>query len=149
MVGLSLSLSDEGWGRDGIVCSQEQGVGGIPLALKSCCQTLEDLVVPPGVVALCKAGLTTSQDMFESRWSWAEGTGWVLAIPLVEVFLRWEHIIGGSDDEADVACLHFPELPPTEPSPLQVFPPHPLSLLDKRDSLCASFRLLLTAHLLM
>lgn len=32
--------------------------GGIPLALKSCCQTLEDLVVPC-VEALCKACRTT------------------------------------------------------------------------------------------
>ncbi len=67
MIGLFLSLSDEGWGRDGIGCSQGQGVGGIPLALKSCCQTLEDLVVPPGVSALYEAGLTTGQDMFESN----------------------------------------------------------------------------------
>ncbi len=102
-----------GWlGHDVIGCSQGQGVGCNPLALKSCCQTLEDLVVPAGVAALCEAGLTTCQDVFESRWSWAEGTGWVLAIPLVEVFWRWEHIIGGSDDEADVTCLHFTELPP-------------------------------------
>ncbi len=118
------------------------------LLLSRAAARLEDLVVPSDVSALYEAGLTTGQDMFESRWSWAEGTDWVLAIPLVEVFWRWEHIIGGSDDEADVACLHFPKLPPAELSPLQAFPPHPLSLLDKRDSLCASFRLLLTAHLL-
>ena len=88
MVGLFLSRSDEGCGRDGTGCSQGEGVGGFPLVLKSCCQTLEDLVVPPGVAALCEAGLTTGQDVFESRWSWAEGTGWVLAIPLMEVFLE-------------------------------------------------------------
>lgn len=138
MVGLFLSLSDKCWCRDGIGSSQGQGVGGIPLTLKGCCQTLEDLVVPPGVAILCEAGLTPAQDVFESRWSWAEGTSWVLAIPLVEVFWRWEHNIGSSDDEADVVCLHFPELPPAELSPLQAFPPHPLSLLGKRDSLAAS-----------
>ena len=45
------------------------------------------------LVVLCEAGLTTSQDVSESHWSWA--------IPLVEVSWRWEHIIGISDDEAD------------------------------------------------
>ena len=70
--------------------------------------------MPPDVASLCEAGLTTSQDVFESRWSWTEGTGWILTIPLMEVFWRWEHIIGGSDDEADVACLHFPKRPPAE-----------------------------------
>ncbi|ROL48104.1 hypothetical protein DPX16_2686 [Anabarilius grahami] len=50
-----IDLHPEVWGRDGVGCSQGQGVGGIPLALKSCCKTLEDLVVPPGVAALCKA----------------------------------------------------------------------------------------------
>jgi hypothetical protein len=39
--------------------------------------------VPPGVAALCEASLTTCQDVFESCCSWAEGTDWVLAIPLV------------------------------------------------------------------
>ena len=53
--------------------------------------------MPPGVAALYEAGLTPSQDVFESRWSWADSTGWVLVIPLVEVFWRWEHIIGSSD----------------------------------------------------
>jgi len=139
---------DEGSGRYGTGCSQGQGVGGNPLVFKSCCQTLEDLVVPSGVAALCEAGLTIGQDLFESHWSCAEGTGWILTIPLMEVFWRWKHIIGGSDDEADVACLHFSEHPPAKLSPLQVFPPHPLSLLGKRDGLCISFRLLLTVHLL-
>lgn len=68
----------------------------------------------PGITTLCEAGLATGQDVLKSRWSWAEGTGWVLAIPMVEVFWRWEHIIGGSDDEADVACLRFPEVPPAK-----------------------------------
>ncbi|KAL6460683.1 hypothetical protein MHYP_G00306490 [Metynnis hypsauchen] len=75
MFGLFLPLLGEGWGREGLDCSHGQGVGGIPLALKNCCQTFEDLVVPPGVAALCEAGLTTGQDVFERRWSWAEGTG--------------------------------------------------------------------------
>ena len=104
--------------------------------------------MPPGVADGGQAGHTTGQDVFESRWGWAEGTGLVLAIPLVEVFWRWEHIICSSDDEADVACLHFPELPPTELTPLQSFPLHPLSLLDKRDGLRTSFTLILTVHLL-
>ncbi len=58
------------------------------LLLSRAAARLEDLVVPSDVSALYEAGLTTGQDMFESRWSWAEGTDWVLAIPLVEVFLE-------------------------------------------------------------
>ena len=78
MVGLFLSLSDECccWWCDGSGGSHGQGVDGISLAFKHCCQTLEDLVVPPGVAALCEAGLTTGQDVFESCWCWTEGTGW-------------------------------------------------------------------------
>lgn len=140
--------SDECWCREGSGSSLGQGVGGIPLALKGCCQNLEDLVMPPGVATLCEAGLATIKDVFVSRRSWAEGTGWVLAIPLVEVFWRWEHILRSSDDEVDVACFHFLELPPAEFSPLQTFPPGPLSVLGKRDSLCTYFCLLLLAYLL-
>ena len=69
--------------------------------------------MPPGVADLCDTSLTTGQYVFESRWSWAEGTVWVLAIPLVGGFFL-EHIIDSSEDEADVACLHVPELPPAD-----------------------------------
>lgn len=83
----SLSLLNEcQW--DGIDCTQGQGVVDIPPALKGCCQTLEDLVVPPGIAALCEAGLTTSQDMVESHWRWTEGTGWVLTNTTDRGFLK-------------------------------------------------------------
>lgn len=126
---------DKCWCRDGIDSSQGQGVGGVPLTLKGCSQTLEDQVVPPGVPTLCEARHRPAQDVLESRWSWTEGTGWILATPLVGVFWRWDHIIGSSDDEADVVSLHFLELPLAEHSPLQAFPIHPLSPFGKRDGL--------------
>lgn len=49
-------------------------IDGIPPTLNGCCQTLEELVVSLGVAALFKAGLITDQGVFESHWSWAEGT---------------------------------------------------------------------------
>lgn len=42
---------------DGIGRSEGQGVDGIPLTFNVCCETLEDLVVSPGVTTLCEARL--------------------------------------------------------------------------------------------
>lgn len=102
-----------------LVALRGKRVDDFPLSFKSSCQTLKNMIVPPSVATLCETSFTTSQYVLKSCWSWAEGTGWVLAIPLVEIFWRWEHIIGSSNDEADVACLHFPEVPPSELSSLK------------------------------
>lgn len=102
--------------------------------------------MPPGVSALCEAGLATSQDMPESCWSWTEGAGWILPIPLMQIFCRWKYIIHRSYYEADVAFFHLPLLTPVDLSPLKAFPLHPLPLFSKRDSLRASRSLLLPAH---
>lgn len=52
---------------------------------QSWCQGLEDLIVSPGLSPLREAGPAACHDVFESCWSWAEGTGWILAEPLFAI----------------------------------------------------------------
>lgn len=40
------------------------------------------------------------------------------------------YTVGGSDDEADLASFHLPQISPSELKVLQVFPASPLPLLD-------------------
>ncbi len=39
----------------------------------------------PGVSPLREAGLAACHDVFESCWSWAEGIGWILKVPLLTI----------------------------------------------------------------
>ena len=58
----------------GVCCSWWQLVVLALLAFRSCCQALEELIVPPGVSPLRKEGLAACHDVLESCCSWAEGT---------------------------------------------------------------------------
>lgn len=66
----------------------------------------------PGVVALHEAELTICHDVFGSRWSWAESTGWILAKPLMEILWCF----------GPTASIHF-VLQGKQPSDLLPSPP--------------------------
>lgn len=40
---------------------------------------------------MCETGLAACHDVFESSWSWAEGTGWILTVPLFAIIWLWKH----------------------------------------------------------
>lgn len=58
----------------GVDCSWWQLVILALLAFQNYCQGLKELIVPPGVSPLRKEGLAACHNVFESCWSWAEGT---------------------------------------------------------------------------
>lgn len=70
----SVLSSDKSCCLQGVHCSWWQLVVLALLAFQNCCQALEELIVPPGVSPLRKEGLAACYDVFESCWSWAEGT---------------------------------------------------------------------------
>ena len=84
--------------------------------------------MPPGVAALGQTGFTAGEDVSQCCRSLAKCARRIFTEPLVEVLGRGKNIIGGPDDEADLASFHFPKVPPCEPPMLQPLPIGPLTL---------------------
>ena len=115
----------------------------------ACSRELMPGFLVPDCAARCVslAGLAACHDVFQGSWSWAEATGWILTTPVMEVLWWWKHIMCCFDDEANLACCHFPQLFAADLSLLHTFPLHPLPLFGKRHRLGTSCSLLLSAHL--
>lgn len=105
-------------------------------------------VVPGGVMTLSETGLAAHQDGLECCWGLAEGAYEIFSIPLVEIFGRWQDIIGSLDCEACPECLHLPQLFTGDLPLLHSLPCHPLALLCLSDSFGTPCCLLLPTYLL-
>ena len=82
----------------------------------------------PGIAALGQAGFAASEDVPQCCRGLTKCTRGILSKPLVQVLGCGKNIIGGSDDEADLASFHFPKILPCELPMLHVFPVSPLAL---------------------
>lgn len=139
--GAFFSFSNQSFFLPGIGCSWGQRVDWVPFVLKMMMPgSLRTWLCRHVLPALHKAGFAASHNVFEICLSWAEGTGWILTLPLLEIPWWWKHVIRISDNEANITCLHFPNY-------IQTFPRHPASL-PCLDGLCIFCDLLQLEHIL-